>query len=206
MFSILSDHLCSLLKNIFLLIAAAFIVSGCLNRQAVVPPSAPLRVAVLPFESSNSYVSGVALSDLFAVEILKSLKGVQVVERTDLEKVLQEHRMALAGLTESQKYMRVGTVIEAQAILTGSVQTLRRIDDGGGGISVTVKLMEVSTGRLLWADNEKISLFPWLEFENSEVAETLMHRSAKKMVRKMQRQFSRLAVNISLSKSNKKKK
>ncbi|OGR84792.1 MAG: hypothetical protein A2901_06205 [Elusimicrobia bacterium RIFCSPLOWO2_01_FULL_54_10] len=181
--------------------ALAFVLSGIAGCAAKKPaPVSPMgqhpthRIAILPFESSNPYIPGTSLSDYFVVQILRDTSGLDVVERKDLMRILQEQKLALTGLIRPDKFARLGNILGVQAILVGSVSTLETLQSTRGSISVTLKLMEVSTGRVIWADRQVIAHSTWSVKDVEEVAERIMEKAAKKMVEQMGKDnaFSRL--------------
>lgn len=170
-------------------LSAVFGILGCAQKKvnAVFPQiQYPAhRIAVLPFESGNPYVNGASLSDWMVVQIIKELPGVQVIERKDLMKILQEQKLTLTGIVRQSKFSNLGMILGVDAILTGSVETLEVIQSASGSILVTVKLMEVSTGRVLWADRMKISHSTWQPKEVEEISALLMEKAAQKMVERL---------------------
>ena len=164
-------------------------LAGCAsNRAGLVPDRVELpthRIAVLPFDSRNPYISGTSLSDCFVVSFLQKIPGIQVIERKDLMKILQEQKLTLSGVVRPGKYEKLGMVLGVDAVLVGSVETLDVIQSLSGSISVTVKLIEVSTGKILWADRQKISHSTWSAREIEEIACALLEKAAGKMVDRM---------------------
>ena len=147
------------------------------------------RVAVLPFESSNPFISGAALSDFFTVQIMRKMHGVEVIERKDLMKILQEQKLTLSGIIKPGKYSMLGSILGVDAVMVGSAQTLETIQSVSGSISVTVKLVDVSSGRILWAGKQKNAYAARLR-EIAEIAELIMEKAASKMISKMDKHFS----------------
>jgi TolB-like protein len=173
-------------------------MAGCAEKRVRVAPdpnSSSYRIAVIPFESSNPYLTGIAFSDCFTVRILREFPGVQVIERKDLMKILQEQKLALTGALRQEKFLKLGSILGVEAILTGSIQTLETLQSDGGAISVTVKLMEVQTGKVLWADRRKISHSGWFVREVPEVADILVEKAARKMAGKLERALKPRAVS-----------
>jgi hypothetical protein len=60
-----------------------------------------------------------AFSDHFAVELLKL--GIDVVERTQLDKVMKEQALNLGGVTEAEKTIAAGKILAVDALITGTV-------------------------------------------------------------------------------------
>ena len=180
-------------RNIFLLLALPIFFMGCAERSLSGPSlqyQTSRRVAVLPFESSNPFISGAALSDFFTVQIMRKMHGVEVIERKDLMKILQEQKLTLSGIIKPGKYSMLGSILGVDAVMVGSAQTLETIQSVSGSISVTVKLVDVSSGRILWADRQKIAYAAWSAREIAEIAELIMEKAASKMISKMDKHFS----------------
>lgn len=170
-------------------------LAGCLHKSSLQPGQNSMhfptrRIAVIPFESSNPYLSGTAFSDCFTVQIIQNLTSVQVIERKDLMKILQEQKLTLTGVIRPEKFSKLGQILGVDAILVGNVETLEVLQSGGGTISITVKLMEVASGRILWADRQKISYATWSAREVPEVASILMEKAAKKITHRLEKSFA----------------
>jgi TolB-like protein len=84
----------------------------------------PLRIAVLPFTDATqgefSKGSGVAVSDALTSEIVK-ISNWNVVERSQLEKLISEKSMNLSGLTNAD-YTAIGKITKTDFIIVGTVQ------------------------------------------------------------------------------------
>jgi hypothetical protein len=74
-----------------------------------------------------------------------------VVERNKLKTVLKELELGASGLTDAQKSSRLGKLLQADIILTGTFA------DMGGYWNVNLRLINVSTGLIVSAFEEKAS-------------------------------------------------
>jgi curli biogenesis system outer membrane secretion channel CsgG len=74
-----------------------------------------------------------------------------VVERNKLKAVLKELELGASGLTDSQKAGKLGRLLQADLILTGTFA------DMGGFWNVNLRLINVSTGLIVSAFEEKAS-------------------------------------------------
>ena len=74
-----------------------------------------------------------------------------VVERTKLKTVLKEMELGASGLTDSKRISKLGKLLEADIILTGTFA------DMGGFWNVNLRLINVSTGLIVSAFEEKVS-------------------------------------------------
>jgi TolB-like protein len=72
-----------------------------------------------------------------------------VVERNKLKTILKELELGSSGLTDAQKVRKLGKLLEADIILTGTFA------DMGGSWNVNLRLINVSTGLIVSAFEEK---------------------------------------------------
>jgi curli biogenesis system outer membrane secretion channel CsgG len=81
-----------------------------------------LRIAVMPFtDAQGEYAkgSGIAISDALTNEIVK-IAHWNVVERSQLEKIMNEKSMNLSGMTATD-YTSIGKITKTDYIVVGSV-------------------------------------------------------------------------------------
>lgn len=79
---------------------------------------------------------------------LGALKQIRLVDRSKLEAVLEEQKLALSGLTDSTTAVQIGKLLQAQRLLVGSFL------EQGKHISVRVRL--VDTGNAAVLASEKV--------------------------------------------------
>ncbi len=112
-------------------------------------------VAVLPFRNSSADPQYEPLADGMAdlmVVLLSRAKGITLVERSALEKLLAEWEISIAGLTEEKTQMRVGKLLGAKYILTGGITVLK------GRLKINAHIFEVESARLLQSKEAEGSL------------------------------------------------
>ena len=83
-----------------------------------------------------------ALVDTFQLEFLK--RGWNVVERTNIEKALDEMGFQNKDITAAEDRKQLGHVLNVQAI------TIVNVASTGDEVSLTAKMIEVDTGELIW--------------------------------------------------------
>lgn len=98
-----------------------------------------------------------AFSDHFGVELLKL--GIDVVERTQLDKVMKEQALNLGGVTEAEKTIAAGKILAVDALITGSVGMGQTYSTGyvlgiGAGMnevvsSASIRIIDVEKGNWL---------------------------------------------------------
>lgn len=113
------------MKNLFL-IMPLLIVFSCtsFDRNTFIKDreslSKKIRIAVFPFSNSSNHPdSGVNVSDAITSEIIK-IKNWNVVERSQLPKIIQEQKIEAMGMT-AQDLNKIGKLTNVDYIIIGSV-------------------------------------------------------------------------------------
>ncbi|HEX2644618.1 MAG TPA: CsgG/HfaB family protein [Thermoanaerobaculia bacterium] len=134
------------------------------------------RLAVLEFKNKADnqwwYHGGAtAAQDVFVTELVKSGK-FRVVEREQLEALMQEKNLTLSGDVDPSTAVKVGKLLGVNYLLTGAVTEYGVTDKGahGGGIgrlpgfsagkrnfvaAMNARLIDTSTGEIVWADEAR---------------------------------------------------
>ncbi|MCX6996166.1 MAG: hypothetical protein NTV49_03560 [Kiritimatiellaeota bacterium] len=128
-------------------------------------PSAVHKVAVLPFKAPTELI-GTSISDLFVTEMLRAGR-YELVERSQMSKVLSESELALAGLSAA-KAAAVGQMLGADGVVIGTVDEYVTVAQSGHpypSVGITVRMIDCASGRVMWsadlalvADNKKVTL------------------------------------------------
>jgi len=104
--------------------------------------------------------------------------GIKVVDRMFLEKILSEQKLSLSGLMEQQDYRKMGHLVNADAILWGSIQTTKLMAQRT--CSLSVRLIDVETGTVIYTSlSEKKD--PWAGLDTSSMKLDLIAESGKKL-------------------------
>lgn len=131
------------------------------------------RIAVLEFKNKADnqwwYRGGAeAAQDVFVTELVKSGK-FRVVEREQLEALMQEKNLTLSGDVDPKSAVKIGKLLGVNYLLTGAVTEYGVTDKGahGSGIgrlpgfnagkrnfkaAMNARLIDTSTGEIVWAD------------------------------------------------------
>ena len=109
------------------------------------------RVAVLSFlpADGSSRAEGTGLAERLTTEFAR-LGKVVVVERGMLDSLMREHYLGASGALDEGSLARVGKLLQAQAVVTGSFSTL------GNTVELDARLIRVETGAVLAARTETI--------------------------------------------------
>jgi len=134
---------------------------------------AKMRVAVLDFQdNSGAGAPGAAIADMMTTELFNS--GVfTVVERSKLEALATEQRLAAQGLIDPSSAVEMGKVLGVEALITGSITQYQYKASGGviplpfgnmSGVAVgsetayvtlDVRMINAKTGEILLAVKEQ---------------------------------------------------
>ena len=102
------------------------------------------RLGILPFQSVVPSI-GIAVSDVMGTELLDS--PFTVVERSYLDRILQEQGLSVAGITETTNYKQIGSLAGVDYLLVGNVAVRsarwQRIT------GATARVIDVKTGEVL---------------------------------------------------------
>ncbi len=108
-------------------------------------------IALLPIAAQNDEHKAVA--EYFSEQILitaSKLQRCKLVERKDLQKILQELELQLSGLVDEKNAVKVGYLLGAEVLITG---TLYIKEDK---YEIFIKLLRVGTGEILAVTRAKI--------------------------------------------------
>ncbi len=111
------------------------------------------RIAVMPLtsESGKKTRASSIVTERLTSEIA-SARGVEVVERSRLDAVLKEQSMHAQGVADSGTVRRIGAVLGADAVVTGSV-----IELDNRTVEVNARLVDAQDGSIVKAVTRKIS-------------------------------------------------
>jgi curli biogenesis system outer membrane secretion channel CsgG len=139
----------------------------------MVDKSSKPSIAVLAFKNKADnqwwYHGGAeAAQDVFVVELVKSGK-FRVIEREQLQTLMQDLNLTLSGDVYPQTAIKVGKLLGVNYLLTGAVTEYGVTDKGahGSGIgrlpgfsagkrsfvaAMNARLIDTATGEIVWAD------------------------------------------------------
>jgi TolB-like protein len=111
------------------------------------------RIAVMPFssEKGKNTRSSAIVTERLTSEIASD-PGVEVIERSRLDQILNEQNIQSQGAIDPVTVRRIGNILGAEALVTGSVIEL---DDKN--VEINARLVDTQNGRILKAVNKKIA-------------------------------------------------
>lgn len=104
-------------------------------------------VAVVDFTTLGGEVIelGRFLAEEFSVALTQKANGFDVIDRTYLKAILQEHKLASSGIIDPLTARKLGQIAGVEAIVTGSITPL------GDSVRLSVKVLDTGTAKVIGA-------------------------------------------------------
>ncbi|HSQ41349.1 MAG TPA: PEGA domain-containing protein [Fibrobacteraceae bacterium] len=130
-----------------------FLLLVCiLNAQTQPPPltsSSPLNIAVGDFENKGVPASDAAiLADRLRSELV-NIGTFRVMERSQMDAILQEQSFQQSGCTSSECQVHIGQLLGVDRMIVGVMGLF-----GGNVYTVSARMLDVATGEVLFTVNE----------------------------------------------------
>ncbi len=116
------------------------------DEEIVEQPAEPLRVVVFPFREINRNAKGSGLGEALSEMLITSIanqKYLTVIERSQIDKVIEEHSFQLSGVTDEEESVKIGNILNAEILILGSVSRF------GERIELDVRVINGETGEIL---------------------------------------------------------
>jgi tetratricopeptide (TPR) repeat protein/peroxiredoxin len=137
--------------------------------------SRPMILAFVDFQEKGALTERDGFSSVFTLQLtdyLNQSKRVQVVERALLDKLLEELNLGSSELADPQTALRLGKVLAAKLIGTGSLLNLP------GGTSMSMRLIDTETTAIPMVLNRDLSSQTGVEKDlyqlNREILKTVI--------------------------------
>ncbi len=110
------------------------------------------RIAILPLKpiNSRSRQGGLILAERLLSRLAAST-GIQVVERTLLERVLEEQQLGVSGALDQEQAKEVGRILGVDALVMGTYLPL-----SGDRLEVNARLIDAESARILGVATAKV--------------------------------------------------
>lgn len=164
------------MKRSISVLVCAFLLAAVLAPALASAADEKPRIAVLEFQNKadNQYWwhgGAAAMQDVFVTELVKSGK-FRVMEREQINAIMQEKGLTLSGDIDPSTAMQIGKLLGVNYMLTGSITEYGRTDAGAHARGVgrlpgfnagkstfvaaaNARIFDVSTGEILWADEAR---------------------------------------------------
>ena len=144
------------MKKIMIFVLILFSLVGCatlerstINPRMLIRSNFPERVGVFPFTGQEPYAR--QATDLFSMGLISIPYFQEVVERNKIGQVLQELGYQYSGFVDEKTITELGKHLGLDAIFTGNV--VPHSDMLFFNSRITIKLIDVKTGIILWGCN-----------------------------------------------------
>jgi curli biogenesis system outer membrane secretion channel CsgG len=105
---------------------------------------------------------------------------VALVERTQLEKILNEHQLSISGVIKNPDFIMLGKILPVDALVIGSVTNFNQWHDSlnwGATVAYSARLVNIHSGEVLLTINCSAAI-------HSGIADKVAHDLAKEAIRK----------------------
>jgi TolB-like protein len=109
---------------------------------------ADTTIAISPFVNLGATASEKKLGQIVAellVTRLSERPNLRIIERGQIEAILEELKLSMLGLTESSNAEKVGKLLGAEAMIVGSVSEV------GDRFAISARQIDVGSGKVLFA-------------------------------------------------------
>lgn len=133
-------------------------------------------IAVVDFTDLQGNVTelGRFLAEEFSVALSESGKGFEVVDRSQLSSILKEQKFSLSGLVDKKTVQKLGAIAGVQCLVTGTLTPF------GDSIRITVKVLDVSTAKVIGGSRGDIAKTKAIEDLLSEGVNASIASTSKK--------------------------
>lgn len=153
------------MRKLLSLIMILGLLSGCASPTVYINPDFSQlnikRVAVVPFECPDETIQSTA-TDIFMSEFL-TLHMFEVIERSQLNKILEEQKLGLTGILDTNTIKIIGKILGVDAIVVGSVYPNYKYEEIPfaplpekkiASIKLDVRLLDTEKGTVLWSGSQ----------------------------------------------------
>jgi hypothetical protein len=109
------------------------------------------KVAVMPFRAPVELV-GASIADMVATEILKTYK-YELIERSQMEQVLEEQSLGLKGVTDSTLAMQIGKILGIEGVIVGTIPEYGMRAVGKlelPAVGINIRMIDAESGSIIW--------------------------------------------------------
>jgi TolB-like protein len=180
------------------LVVAALACSPAASQAAAKDPPKVYPLAIFPFQERGSGVEGYGakVSDILFATLVANPE-LYLVDRADLDKVLEEHHLNLTGMVAPDQANQVGQLTGAKILVTGSVI------EAGSSLYVVAKIIGTETTRVLGESvkgRTTDELAALAEQLAEKVAATIVKRAGELVAEEVSREERIAALNKRLGK------
>jgi TolB-like protein len=113
-------------------------------------PSKTVAVVDLTDLQGNVTELGRFLAEELSVALASTDKGIEVIDRTHLKALLQEHKLAATGVIDPATARRLGEIAGVQVLVTGTITPF------GDSVRTSVKALDSATAKIITASSTDV--------------------------------------------------
>lgn len=106
----------------------------------------PITLAIIPFENlsgnKNLNYLGIGFAETLSTQ-LSQIENVEVIERTQIDKILKEQSLQNSGFTDAETTSQLGKLLNANFLVVGSFQKIEK------NVLASVRIIDVATGKIV---------------------------------------------------------
>ncbi|MBN1999638.1 PEGA domain-containing protein [candidate division KSB1 bacterium] len=126
------------------------LIGETLTLLAQTDAQAKPRIAVLPFSDTNANSKregyGEAISGMLMTELING-KIFQVIERNEIQRMMEEMALQISGAVDSNTAKRIGEILGVEILVFGTVAKF------GDLVETDIRLIDTETGEALLAES-----------------------------------------------------
>jgi TolB-like protein len=131
------------------------VIFACISVQAEPDEdSKPLVIGVVKFKSTTS-LDGDVIAGLFSTQLARSSE-LTVVERTQLDKILEDQRLDISGFIDEETAKQAGGLLGTTHLLMGEITADENL------MVVNIRLVDATTGQVVFSDRTVTSADAYL--------------------------------------------
>ena len=126
-------------------------------------------IAVTDFDANNTSVSDASLISDFLRGTLVKKECFKVVDKTNMQKILEEQKFQYSGVTDQQYAVKIGKILNVQLMVIGVYSKLEEMK------YITANVVDVETGEIIISEK--------MRFENIKDVDKTVEKLAEKLAK-----------------------
>ena len=109
------------------------------------------------------------------------IPNIVLIERSQLEKILSEHKLSITGVINNPDFTLLGKILPVDALVFGNITTFSRFVTRvhwGGYVAYTARMVNIRTGEVLFTIN-------CIDRRNLEMPEKVADDLARDAIKKL---------------------
>ncbi|MFA5779690.1 MAG: CsgG/HfaB family protein [Elusimicrobiota bacterium] len=126
-------------------------------------------IAVIDFGSQNTSASDASIISNFLRRELVKKECFQVVDKTNMQKILEEQKFQYSGVTDQQYAVKIGKILNVQLMVIGVYSKLEEMS------YITANIVDVETGEIIISEK--------MRFENIKDVDRTVEKLADQLAK-----------------------